>query len=144
MRKTLVAIDREGYTGLRLIIVDDDPEIRRILRLLVERLGAEVLAEADNGQAAIEEAERLHPQIMLLDVSMPVMGGIAAARHLKVHLPDLRIILVSQYKQKVYAEEALGIGAKGYILKGSAARELGPAIEKVMDGGTFVSAAIAG
>ena len=131
-------------SGLRRIIVDDDPEIRRILRLLTEELGAEVVGEADNGQSAIQEAERLHPQVMLLDVAMPVMGGIAVARYIKEHLPDVRVILVSQYKQKVYAEEALDLGVKGYILKGSAAKELGPAIDTVMEGRTFVSAAVAG
>jgi DNA-binding NarL/FixJ family response regulator len=126
-------------TGVRLIIVDDDPGIREALRSLVEDLGAHVLAEADNGHSAIEQAERHHPQLILLDVSMPVMGGLPAARYLREHIPDLRIILVSQHNQKVYADEALHIGARGYIVKAAAATELGPAIKIVMDGGTFVS-----
>ena len=127
---------------MRIIIVDDDPGIRAALRLLAEDAGAEVLAEANNGREAIDKADQYHPEIMLLDVSMPIMGGFRAARHLRQHLPELRIVLVSQYNQKVYAEEALEIGAKGYILKGSVATELGPAMKIIFDGGTFVSPGI--
>ena len=126
-------------SGVRLIIVDDDPCIRDALRSLAEDLGADVLAEADNGQGAITQAERHHPQLILLDVSMPVMGGFPAARYLREHIPDLLIILVSQHNQRVYADEALQIGAQGYIVKAAVATELGPAIRAVMEGGTFVS-----
>ena len=107
--------------------------------MIAENLGAEVLAEADNGQTAIEEAERVHPQVMLLDVSMPVMGGLPCTRYLHEHLPELIVILISQHNRKVYAEEALESGARGYLLKGSLATELEPAVKAVLDGGTFVS-----
>lgn len=125
--------------GCRLVIVDDDPIIRQILRTIAEELGAEVLAEADNGQTAIEQAERHHPQLMLLDVSMPVMGGLPATRYLHEHFPELDIIMVSQYSRKVYAEEAFESGAKGYVVKACVATELEPAVNTVLDGGTFVS-----
>jgi DNA-binding NarL/FixJ family response regulator len=129
-------------SGVRIIIVDDDPGIRSILKVLAEDAGAEVMAEAHNGRDAIEKADQYHPEIMLLDVSMPIMGGFPAARHLRRHLPELRIILVSQHSQKAYAEEALEIGAKGYILKGSVATELGPAMKIIAGGGTFISPGI--
>ena len=125
--------------GVRIVIVDDDPLIRQVLRDIAEGLGAEVLAEADNGQTAIEQAERHHPQLMLLDVSMPVMGGLPATRYLHEHFPELDIILISQYSRKVYAEEALESGAKGYLVKGCVATELESAVKAVLDGGTFVS-----
>lgn len=125
--------------GIRLVIVDDDPGIREALRMLAIDLGAEILGEADNGRGAIEQAELLHPQVMLLDVSMPIMGGFPAAKYLREHIPELRIILISQYNWKVYAEEALQLGIKGYIVKAAAATELGPAMKAVMDGETFVS-----
>ena len=124
---------------VRLIIVDDDAAIRGILRGLVEGLGADVLAEAENGRGAIEQAELHRPQLILLDVSMPVMGGFPAARYLREHLPEISIILVSQYPQKVYAEEAMQLGARGYVVKAAAAVELGPAMKAVLDGGTFIS-----
>ena len=125
--------------GVRLVIVDDDPLIRYMLRTIAEDLGAEVVAEADNGQTAIEQAERYHPQLMLLDVSMPVMGGLPATRYLHEHFPELSIILISQYSRKVYAEEALESGAKGYLVKGAVATELEFAVKTVLEGGIFVS-----
>lgn len=125
--------------GIRIVIVDDDPAIRQIIRSLVEHLGAEVLGEADNGRGAIEQAERHHPEVMLLDVSMPVMGGLPATRYLHEHLPELNIILVSQYNRRVYAEEALESGARGYLVKGCLPTELEQAVDVVMNGGTFVS-----
>lgn len=127
-----------------MIIVDDDPTIREILRVLAEDLGAEVLAEADNGRGAIEQTERCHPEVVLLDVSMPVMSGFHAAKYLRQHAPETFIIFISQYRQQVYVDEALEIGARGYIVKGSLASELGPAIDAVMHGGIFVSAGING
>ncbi len=126
-------------SSIRLMIVDDDPGIRQALTMLAKALGAEVLAEADNGRAAIEQAEICRPEMMLLDVSMPIMGGFPAAKYLREHLPELRIILVSQYSQKAYAEKALEMGIRGYIIKSAAARELEPAIHAVSEGGTFVS-----
>jgi DNA-binding NarL/FixJ family response regulator len=129
--------------GLRLIIVDDDAGIRYILRSLVESLGAEVVAEADNGEEAIRQTEHHHPELVLMDVSMPVMGGLPATQYLSHHYPELRILMVSQYNQKAYVREALRVGANGYILKSAAASELGPAIHAVMNGGIFVSSAIA-
>lgn len=124
----------------RLVIADDDPAIREILRTLIESLGARVVAEADNGRVAIQEVQRLHPDVLLLDVSMPVMGGFAAARFLRENEPQLPIIIVSQCSQKAYAEEAIDLGIKAYIAKGSLATELEPALEAVLSGRTFVSA----
>lgn len=129
-------------SGVRLMIVDDDAGIREALRMLAKACGAEVLAEADNGRSAIEKAEMFRPEMMLLDVSMPVMGGFPAARYLREHLPELLIILVSQFSQRAYAEEALEMGVRGYIVKAAAASELEPAIHAVLDGGTFVSSNI--
>jgi DNA-binding NarL/FixJ family response regulator len=124
---------------VRLIIVDDDPAVRMMLRSIAEGLGANVLGEAENGRGGIEQAELLQPEMMLLDVSMPVMGGFPAARYLREHIPDLRIVLVSQFNQKAYADEAMQLGARGYILKSAVASELGVAMEAIMNGGTFVS-----
>ncbi|MBV9038732.1 MAG: response regulator transcription factor [Acidobacteriaceae bacterium] len=124
---------------VRLIIVDDDQAIRQGLRALVEALGAEVLAEADNGRACIEQAERLQPELVLLDVSMPVMGGFPAARQLRARMPNLRIIFVSQHRERIYIKEALEIGINGYVWKQAAATELNDAIQTVMSGGSFVS-----
>ena len=123
----------------RVVIVDDSALIRAGLRMIVEAFGAEVIGEADNGRSGIEQAESLSPELILLDVSMPVMGGLAAARELRKLKPNLGIILISQYSDRVYAEEALEIGAGAYVLKRTANSELADAINAVMSGRTFVS-----
>jgi DNA-binding NarL/FixJ family response regulator len=126
--------DRHGF-----IIIDDDAAIRYGLRKLVEALGGEVVGEADNGLQGIEQAESLHPELILLDVSMPVMGGFTTARKLRMLQPEVKIILISQYSEPAYAEEALQIGVQAYVLKRSAGRELESAVEAVRSGQTFVS-----
>jgi response regulator NasT len=128
--------------GLRLLIVDDDPVIRQIVRSLVEHLGATVLAEAENGRGAIEEAERHRPELILMDISMPLMGGLPAVRYLHQHFPGLPVIMISQYTRKAYADEALECGARGYVVKGSLTSDLEPAVEAVLHGDTFVSARV--
>ena len=123
----------------RLIIVDDDPAIRSGLRSILESAGADVAAEADSGQSGIEQAQHLSPDVILLDVSMPGMSGFATARELRKRIPALRIIFISQYCDSEYAEEALKIGASGYVLKEAAGRELTEAVDAALAGRTFVS-----
>ena len=127
---------------MKIFIADDDPMIRQGLRTIVETLGAEVVAEADDAVSAIEGACTCNPEVILMDVSMPGMNGIAAARRLVELKPEVPIILVSQYKNRVYAEEAMRIGIKAVVLKQSAVSELAAAIPAVMAGGTFISPSI--
>ncbi len=123
----------------RLLIADDDAAIRDMIRHYVER-ACEIVGEAENGLEAVNAAERLRPDIVLLDISMPVMGGFAAARQLKEKMPTVRIIFVSQHPDAAYIDEAFRVGASGYVLKRSALRDLTAAIEEVRAGGTFRSA----
>jgi DNA-binding NarL/FixJ family response regulator len=106
-------------------------------------MGAEVVAEADSGQRAIEEVTKDGAELVLLDVSMPNMGGFTTARKLRELKPELKIILVSQYSDHVYAEEALHMGMNGHVLKRNAGRDLEEAFEAVQSGQTFVSPYIA-
>ncbi|HEX4772053.1 MAG TPA: response regulator transcription factor [Bryobacteraceae bacterium] len=128
---------------MRLIIADDDPGIRYILRSIVEGFGAEVLAEAENGHHAIQQTALHKPQLILLDVSMPEMGGFPALKYLRKAYPELRILMVSEYSQNAYVREALRLGANGYLVKSYCASELRPAIQAIMAGRTFVSAPVA-
>ena len=128
---------------VKTLIIDDDADIRDGLRGIIESLGAEVVGEADNGRSGIERAQSLQPDLVLLDVSMPVMGGFPAARELRAMMPALAIIFVSQHNERVYAEEALRIGA-GYVLKRSASADLPEAIDAAISGRTFVSRLING
>lgn len=125
------------------MIVDDDAGIRAGLRCIMESLGATIVGEADNGRSGVELAESLDPEVVLLDVSMPVMGGLAAARELRIRMPALHIILISQHRDRAYAEEALQIGVEGYVLKRAAFNELPKALNAITAGRTFVSPSIA-
>ena len=116
----------------RLLIVDDHAGIRHMLRHIVEDAAGEVVGEAEHGQAAIEIAEELKPDIILLDVSMPVMGGFPAARELHRRLPGARIVFGSQHTGRAYTDEALRSGALAYVLKSAAAAELPDVIRAVM------------
>ena len=133
----------ETLVDTSLLIVDDDANIRIKLREIVEREGIKVVGEADNGQKGLEEVARLSPAIVLLDVSMPVMGGFAAARRLRESHPHIHIIFLSQYSQKIYAEEAVKLGAAGYVLKSFAVKELPSAITAVHAGERFISERVA-
>lgn len=124
---------------LKTMIVDDNPAIREALETIVNSLPAEVIAEASNGRSAIEQAQQCSPEMILLDVSMPVMDGFAAARALLRLMPGIRIIMVSQHNSRAYADEALRLGASGYVLKSRAHLDLRVAVDALMNGQTFVS-----
>ncbi len=132
-----------GQDAVKVLIVDDVEAIRDGLRRIVDGLGAaEDFAEADDGRSAVESAKAYGPGLILMDISMPGMSGITAARQLQEIMPQVPIILVSQHTNRIYAEEAMSIGVRGFVLKHSAVTELAAAIPTVMAGGTFVSPAI--
>lgn len=128
-----------GMDGMRLVIADDDDAIRQRLRELAESLGARIVAEVKNGYEAIDVCELLIPDLILLDVAMPLMGGFPAARHLRTSMPGISIVFVSQYADAGYAEEALRIGAQAYVMKSAAATELQEAVDAIAAGQCFVS-----
>ena len=124
---------------LQLLIVDDDDAIRSMLRYIVESHKHDVVGEADNGHAGVNAAENLRPDLILLDVSMPVMGGFPAARLLNAHMPELPIIFVTQHAEQDYVDEAFRCRARGYVIKQAAMTELPHAIRTVMTGQVFCS-----
>jgi DNA-binding NarL/FixJ family response regulator len=124
---------------LRVVILDDNTSIHQMLRHLVEHMNGEVIGEAADGRARINAVERLQPDVLLLDVSMPVMGGFEAARQLHESMPVVAIIFVSQHPNQANVDEAFQCGAKGYVLKRAAAAELHDAIHAVMTGNLFRS-----
>lgn len=130
-------------SALRVIIVDDNEPFRQCLRSITESCGAEVVAEAEDGQMGVETAERIGPDLVLLDITMPVMNGFAAAKRLRERLPLVRIIFVSQHQERIYADKAFESGADGYVLKRAAAKDLAAALEAVFSRRTFLSPSIA-
>jgi DNA-binding NarL/FixJ family response regulator len=103
---------------VRILIVDDHEIVRRGLRRLVERQsGWEVCGEAVNGKEAIEKALALNPDLVLMDISMPVMNGIEATRQIRRLSPVMKIVIVSLHDDEVVTAQAKSAGADGYVVK---------------------------
>ena len=118
--------------AIRILIVDDHPVVRHGLRNLLElQPGWEVIDEAADGMDALEKADRLNPDVILLDVSMPKMNGLEACRLIRKAVPASEILIVTQHDSPQMMREALEAGARGYVVKSNAGRDLLAAVEAV-------------
>jgi len=125
---------------LRILVADDHGIVRSGLKMLIDRQDRmSVVAEAEDGVAAVEAAQRERPDVAILDVAMPRMTGIQAAREIRAHCPDTVVLLLSMYDDERYVHDALRAGASGYVLKRQADVELVEAVRAVAAGGRFVS-----
>jgi DNA-binding NarL/FixJ family response regulator len=128
---------------LRILLADDHAIVLSGLRMLIERhRGMHVVAEASDGVEAFEAAVRERPDVAILDVSMPRMTGLQAAREIHAHCPDTRILLLSMHDDERYVFDAVRAGASGYVLKRQADAELIDAVRAVAAGGRFLSATV--
>lgn len=125
----------------RLLMADDHAIVLAGLRKLVEDC-CEVVGTVEDGRALLETAERLNPDLILLDISMPLLNGLDAARQLKKLLPETKLLVLTMHSSPTYAAEAFKMGVSGYLLKQSAASELPQAIYAVLKGQTFLTPAI--
>lgn len=127
---------------MRLVLADDHFGVReRIKDLLAAE--HEVLADYENCESVLGCMDRLHPEMVLLDISMPAMGGFSLAEQIHRGWPAIKIIFVSQHSEPAYVEHALHVGASGYVLKGNLLADLLPAIREVSAGHTFLSPQLA-
>jgi two-component system response regulator NreC len=125
---------------LRLLIVDDHAVLREGLRLLLDgENGMQVVAEAADGREALRLAEELRPDIILMDVAMPNVNGLEAARLIKECVPESRIIILSVHDREEYVFEALKAGAAGYLLKECGAADIVAAVKAVAAGNYYLS-----
>jgi DNA-binding NarL/FixJ family response regulator len=108
----------------RVLLCDDSPQIRELVRVVLELEGNEVVSEAENGREAVDEAERLQPDVVLLDLSMPVMDGLEALPEIKRVAPDTRIVVLSGFDNQRLVSQALALGADGYVPKGGDPEEI--------------------
>lgn len=125
----------------RLLMADDHSIMLAGLRKLVEGT-CEVVGAVEDGRALVEAAERLRPDLILVDISMPLLNGMDAARQIKKSVPDAKLIFLTMHASPVFATEALQTGASGYLLKQSAASELPVAIETVLKGQIYLTPTI--
>ena len=126
---------------LRILVADDHGIVRSGLKMLIDRQdGMSVVAEAEDGVDAVAAAQRSRPDVAILDVAMPRMTGIQAAREIRAHCPGTAVLLLSMHDDDRYVHDALRAGASGYVLKRQADAELIEAVRSVAAGGRFVSA----
>jgi DNA-binding NarL/FixJ family response regulator len=128
---------------IRILLADDHAVVRQGFKMI---LGAEpdmeIVGEAGNGREAVEQAEQLRPDIVVMDVAMPELNGIEATRRLAASMPHTRVIALSMHKDSVYVREILRAGARGYLLKDSGASDLVSAIRAVASGESYLSPAV--
>jgi DNA-binding NarL/FixJ family response regulator len=130
---------------LHILVADDHGIVRSGLKMLIDRQeGMRVVSEAGDGVEAVERTLRDRPDVAILDVAMPRMTGIQAAREIKAHSPDTHVVLLSMHDEEGYLFDALKAGASGYVLKRAADEELVEAVRRVAAGGSFLSASTQG
>jgi NarL family two-component system response regulator LiaR len=129
---------------IKIIIADDHEVVREGTRTLLEREpDMEVVGEANNGEEAIKLIEKLHPDVAILDISMPKLSGIEVTRQVKPRFPSLAILILSAYDDDEYIFALLEAGAAGYLLKDVPAREIVDAVRSVYSGESVLHPSIA-
>jgi two-component system, NarL family, nitrate/nitrite response regulator NarL len=122
----------------RILVADDQEAVRkRVCLTLASRPNLEVCAEAANGKEAVEKAQEFNPDLIILDITMPVLNGLDAARQIHKSLPQTPILILSVHKSKQLVEEAKKLGARGYITKAEAGQNLMKAVDSVLQNQTF-------
>jgi len=130
---------------VRILLADDHAILRQGLKLILSaHADLEVVGEAANGRDAVALAEKLQPDIVLLDVQMPELNGIEATKKMVAANSRIRILVLSMHKEAIYVREILRAGARGYILKDAIDTELLDAVRSVAKGDGYLSPAVAG
>lgn len=127
---------------IRILLADDHELMRAGIRALAQQIeNVRVIAEAENGTQAIELMRTHKPDLVLMDIAMPVLNGLSATAQAKLEFPDIPIIILSMHAEKEYVLQALNSGARGYLLKGARVPELEFALEAISRGETYLSPA---
>ena len=136
---------RKTSADVRILLVDDNEPFRRfVASALRDQPNLHVIGEVGDGFEAVRQAEALQPDLILLDIGLPGLNGIGAARRMGELAPNARIIFLTQESSTDMVREALSLGAWGYLIKVQAGKELLVAVEMVMQGKRFVSSGLDG
>jgi DNA-binding NarL/FixJ family response regulator len=142
-----VTLEQSGGTSksVRVLVVDDyAPWHGFVSTTLRKELELQIVGNVSDGLEAVQQAQQLQPELILMDIGLPTLNGIEAARRITEVSPASKIIFVSENRSVDVAEEALSTGAGGYVVKSEAAGELLPAIKAILEGKRFISASLAG
>jgi DNA-binding NarL/FixJ family response regulator len=137
-----VPVQEQYFTVL--VVEDYEPFRRFIVTKLESQPQLRILSELCDGAEAVQKAEELQPDLILLDVGLPTLNGIEAARRIRGVSPNTKILFVSENRSTDIAEEALRAGALGYVVKSDAEKDLLPGINAALHGKRFISASLAG
>jgi two-component system response regulator NreC len=130
-------------SDIRIVLADDHTLVRQGLRLMLEReIGLKVVGEASNGREAVDAVDRCLPHVIIMDLAMPTLNGIEAARQIHLKHPATSIVVLSMHSDESYVLRALKAGARAYLLKDSADTDLISAVRAVTEGKAFFSPAI--
>ena len=125
--------------SLQVLLADDHLMVRQAIKTALAQTGLQIAAEACNGKEAIEQCQHLKPDVAVLDISMPFINGMDAAREILKVCPATKIVILTMHTQDRYLQEGLKLGVKGYVLKANSADELATAIHAVARGETYIS-----
>lgn len=131
-------------TRLKILIADDHEVVREGLRRILNRPEFEIVDAVTNGRDLVKAAAQLKPDLVIADITMPLLNGMEAARQIRKDAPHARIIFLTMHPEAIYGVQAMTAGVSGYVLKSSAGEELITAIADVMKGKTFITPALAG
>jgi DNA-binding NarL/FixJ family response regulator len=130
---------------LRVLVVDDSDIVRRaICKILQLHSDIDIICEASNGRDAVRFAKEHNPDLILMDISMPIVSGFEATRLIKHELPHIKIIFLTQHRSRSFMKEALAAGAHGFVTKDTASRELIPEVRRVQCGPSKAPTALSG
>lgn len=130
-------------TCIRVLLAEDHTIVRKGLRALLDgEVDIEVIAEAADGRQAVSLANELHPDVVLMDISMPLMNGLEATLRIKERYPEIRVVVLTMHANEEYIFQSLRAGAEGYLVKQTAPAELVSAIHSAYRGDSFLSPAI--
>jgi DNA-binding NarL/FixJ family response regulator len=144
MKASTVATDsKPAARRIRVLIAEDHIVVREGLRALLEaEPDIEVIGEAENGRQILHLADKMNPSVVLMDIAMPVLNGLEAARQMRKNHPNIRILVLSAHGDDAYVEQMMSLGARGYLLKQTSFQQLAKAIREVDKGNTYFSSAI--
>ena len=135
---------RKSIKGTTVLLAEDHNVVREGLRALLDaERNIQVIGQAKNGREAVELARQLHPAVVIMDISMPIMNGLEATRQILQIRPDTKIVVLSAHTDEEYVNQVLALGATGYLIKDTSGEILAQAIMDVQNGKTVLSPAIA-